>query len=1471
MYIQDLHCNPEVQKNIFNIVRLIDTLHGVNKIYVEGAPVGNVDTSLLGSIPDKELKNKTIDILLNKGLLTGAEYYALKSNKEKLYGLEAWSVYSNNLERYRKLSADAGLRKDVCGNLCAAVEALEEKYCTRQMKRISDVFNNVSGHRRYLRMEKLGAKNHVALAGLPNLSGYIHMLKLHNTIKEQKVNAELAQMMREVQRIVPMNVYMRLIETMGKTDTRDEYFQQLSGIARTFIPDAMKRYPHLSRYFEYMEINSEVNPRALLEEEKTYSDRLLAASAHGPHDLDVIFLSRMAKSFNNFVELNMSAGDYEYFNEHRDAFKTLLREYVSPADAAPVLSLLDNAEYDQFYAINIKRNGQFLKAIANAPDNVSASPRGPVPWHDDSGVAAEGYDGILKRIGQFRDIDIVIAGGFHTGIEKLLDEQGVAHLTITPAVTQKYDEDAYVQIMTGTINLHKIFSPQTSALAAVLTSLGIDPAHNRAVIGAIITAGMQSPEKVLQVLTAWQKRLNNQALKQLHIAYDGSQKLWIVSLAGQQVFSMQGDDGKTAVAQTDSNDKDSGPSNIGKFQGAWESLSDTLKAIEDRVAQLLVAGGWHDETAAAGLRSQQVDEVWNAVGNGYIGWRASLQALLGISAEGEKEKSIPAFYVAGIYNKLQGVGQTSELVNLPNWMGLAIMVQEKDGTWVDVSKGKVLSVTRKLDPAGSISELRIALQSGSGAKTEIAVEQFASHADRHAAGVRYTITPLNYSAKARVTSIIDATMTNNGKKHFEVTAAGTEGSISYMTVTTNNSGLQVTEAVRFNAGTPLMSTPQGQEAIIHLARKRGYGVSITLNVFSSYDVPREAVQKTAMEAAQTAMPFEDLERAHQAASRLNAAKSDMQIKGRDRKITWLLGQLRLKLYHLWAIGLNANGKAQTIAAKGLSNQPGDGYNGHGFWDTDIYILPFLTALSPENAREWLMSRLYAIPKAKEKASRAGYEGTAYPWESSRPEDGEQCPEKGMLGSFVITIPNGRREQHITADIAYAVWQYWQMTGDTEFLEKYGIQILAETAKFWVSRVDNLGNGKFGYLGVIGPNEDHEQSIKDGKVHDGVDNNMYTNVMAKYNILKAIKAMEMLDAVLPPADFLARTNFNTVDSYRAWAVRARHVADNIFINFHADSGLFEQHDSFFSLRDPLEGIDCSRPGSQNAFGKVNGNGRFEFWSPLMRQYIKEHPQQFDRMHGYQTQVTKQGDTLQALFMLWLSGDLNMLFPDKKTAREIEAILKANYEYYEPRTCHGSNLSPGLHAAFAARVGDMPRAWELLALSASREIGSGAAMGIQAGSLGGLWQAIVYGFGGVRIIDGCMEINPHLDPSWRALSFKIRYHGTLVKIDISKKNVKVTALDMVQEPLHVSIAGHAVTLTAGSRSAAVSLHTKSLIVRMFAELRAAGKSLQRACTPAVVAAGAGGDEAVTQDGSVIEDSVRRAAQPDSEAVKMLLSAA
>jgi len=449
--------------------------------------------------------------------------------------------------------------------------------------------------------------------------------------------------------------------------------------------------------------------------------------------------------------------------------------------------------------------------------------------------------------------------------------------------------------------------------------------------------------------------------------------------------------------------------------------------------------------------------------------------------------------------------------------------------------------------------------------------------------------------------------------------------------------------------------------------------------------------------------------------------------------------VRFAVYHLTSTA-NPEDDHVSVGARALT---GDAYLGHVFWDTEIYLLPFYTAVWPEAARALLMYRFHTLPGARAKAAHFGFKGALYAWESA--DTGEETTPERVVGADgkPVDILTGKMEHHISGDIAYAVWQYWRFTNDDDFFLRAGAEILLDTARFWASRSVAEADGKRHIRHVIGPDEYHED----------VDDNVFTNVMARWNISRGLEVMDVLRERWPNHAAALREKLALGDEELAdW----RDAIVRIVIDRDPATGIYEQFAGFNALQ-PLE-------LAAYADRKV----------PIDVIIGRELTQR--------SQVVKQADVV-ALIAL-----LPEEFPD--------TMAETNFRYYEPRCAHGSSLSTGMHALVAARLGDAPMALRYLRATAATDLDldPNSAGGVHIAGLGALWQAVVIGFGGLDLNGDTLGIDPRLPPQWRSLSFRVCWRGRSVAIRIAGNTVQATLME--GEGMEMRIAATTGKLAAGA---------------------------------------------------------------------------
>jgi trehalose/maltose hydrolase-like predicted phosphorylase len=456
----------------------------------------------------------------------------------------------------------------------------------------------------------------------------------------------------------------------------------------------------------------------------------------------------------------------------------------------------------------------------------------------------------------------------------------------------------------------------------------------------------------------------------------------------------------------------------------------------------------------------------------------------------------------------------------------------------------------------------------------------------------------------------------------------------------------------------------------------------------------DAATAEAMLAAADGAGFDGLLREHREAWALRWAEADIRIEGDPA----LQRAVRFALFHLMA-SVADTGEA-AVGARGLT---GPAYRGHVFWDSDVFVLPFLAATHPSAARAMLEYRIRRLPAARLTARRHGRVGARFPWESAHDGSDVTPPSARMPTGEVLPVRTGEMEEHITADVAWAAGCYLDWTGDAGFAAGPGRELLAETARYWASRARFDHDGRAHIYGVIGPDEYHEP----------VDDNAFTNVMARWNLRRAAAVA---------GDPGERAHW-------------RAVADALVDGYDPQTRLYEQFAGFYRL----EPVQIAKVAPHRPIAG-------DVWLG------------FDR--AARAQVVKQADVLM----------LHHLVPEEVAP----GSLRPNLDFYEPRTAHGSSLSPAVHAALFARLGRFEEALTWLDVAARMDLDdltSSTAGGLHLATMGGLWHALVYGFAGIRVKHDRLVVDPRLPLAWQALEVRLRFRDFPLRLRIEPGGVEL----------------------------------------------------------------------------------------------------
>jgi trehalose/maltose hydrolase-like predicted phosphorylase len=794
------------------------------------------------------------------------------------------------------------------------------------------------------------------------------------------------------------------------------------------------------------------------------------------------------------------------------------------------------------------------------------------------------------------------------------------------------------------------------------------------------------------------------------------------------------------------------------------------------MASFMRSDNWHITETEWHPEALHHKETVFTIGNGYLGTRGTFEE----GSPGDQ----PATLVHGVFDDVPLV--RTELANAPNWLPFVLFV---DGERFRMDRGTVCDYRRDLDLGTGVLARTLRWRSPAGHTVDLEVERFASLANSHLLAIRYRVTALDFVGVLEFRAGLDGHVDNAGWVHWRLVDQGTVGEQGvYLHVRTRSSGIELCEAChlavsgRGDVAYSCLDCDANPTVRARLTVQPGEQVTAEKLVvlFTSRDAAdvdrasadimparcRRSIDRASagetrffyamghrqnlvsaaaisgLEAA-AAQGYQNLRAASEEAWRSEWEACNVSIEGDDAADL----ALRYSLFQL-LIAAPRQDEADklhpwvSIPAKSLS---GFGYRGHVFWDTDIFIVPFFTFTRPEIARNLLAYRFHTLPGARRKAQESGYEGAMFAWESAG--SGEETTPRWVPGpdGELVRIWSGDIEHHITADVAYAVVQYWRVTGDDVFMCEHGAEIVLDTARFWGSRVEwNASQGSYEITDVVGPDEYHEH----------VDNNVFTNGMARWNLEAALEVLAWLRREYPEkaAELEERLDL-TAERLAHWA----DVIGCMYTGYDPQTDLMEQFEGFFDLED----VDLA------AYEPRSVSMQFLLGLEEVQRY----------------QVVKQPDALMLLFLLGESVETRFftrnLVSDEWRHPYGGDTLRVNWDYYTPRTdlTYGSSLGPPIQALLAARLGEQEMAYEHFMHAAwtdLRDVRGNAADGIHAATAGGLWQALAFGFAGLRVVGGGWrpsagyEVTPQLPAHWKRLSFSFIYRGERIALTLPAQN-------------------------------------------------------------------------------------------------------
>ncbi len=726
-------------------------------------------------------------------------------------------------------------------------------------------------------------------------------------------------------------------------------------------------------------------------------------------------------------------------------------------------------------------------------------------------------------------------------------------------------------------------------------------------------------------------------------------------------------------------------------------------------------------------RFQAQMETLFSIGNGYLGMRGVCEEVMPCSENGT---FINGFYESWpiVYGErafgFATTGQT--IVNVTDSKIIKLYVDDEP---FSLSTANLISFERVLDMKAGTLNREVVWETASGKQVSIKSRRLISLEHRHLAAIEYEVTVLNAKAPVVISSEMENHKHTASKDNDPRKATGLkdrvlnpqvnfcEDSRILLAYVTNKSKIGLACGVEHQIET--------QCSYSYKSECSEDGGKVVYFVDAQPDVPIKLIKYISYHSAPGVNSVKELctraqitlDRAENLGFEAILAsqkqymddfwhRSDIKVYGNpyDSDVTRTLELQQAIRFNLFQI-LQASGRVEGtgVPAKGLSGQA---YEGQYFWDTEIYLLPFLIYTAPRTARNLLKFRYKILDKARQRARELNQKGALFPW---RTINGEEASAYYAAGTA---------QYHINADIVYAIKKYVEVTGDTDFLYNEGVEILVETARLWVD-LGFFQDEKFHIHGVTGPDE----------YTAVVNNNTYTNLMARENLWYAVQTVQALQKEDSEkfAALLHKTDFS-VSEIEEW----QKAADTMYLPYDENKGIHPQDDSFLSKK-----VWDFENTPKNKY-------------PLLLNF---HP-----LVIYRHQVIKQADVVLAMHLLG-----NEFSEEQK---------KRNFDYYDPLTTGDSSLSVCIQSILAFQLGYSQKAVEyayFAVLMDLADIAGNTKDGCHMASMGGSWMVMVYGFAGMRDYNGKLSFNPRLPKGTKRLHFPLTIRSQRLEVDIRQEEV------------------------------------------------------------------------------------------------------
>lgn len=740
--------------------------------------------------------------------------------------------------------------------------------------------------------------------------------------------------------------------------------------------------------------------------------------------------------------------------------------------------------------------------------------------------------------------------------------------------------------------------------------------------------------------------------------------------------------------------------------------------------------------------SANLAETLFALGNGTIGLRGTHEeAYLGAPGTSQEGNYLNGFYETEAIHYPEaayGLAKNNQfMLNVPNAKRMQLWL---DDECFNLSQGSVSAYERSLNFQTGILTRKLQWQSPKGQQIQLTSERIVCFERKHLFAIRYCVTSINFTGRVTITSAIDGNVKNLSASDdprvgstmsaapLQLLTAIHEQDYVALIQRTNNSGFELVSAMANKVGAewqilnqhPYKNSPAPDYIEQHFCTHISPGLTVTLSKFGCYFSSRDSLaselqpQSRACLIQAQASGFDELCREQKKYLDDFWLQADVEIAGDQA----LQQGIHFNQFHLLQ-SVGRDGKTN-IAAKGVT---GEGYEGHYFWDTEIYVLPFFLYNKPEIAKQLLQFRFHGLDQARQRAREMSHaQGALYPW---RTIGGEECS---------AYYPAGTAQYHINADIAYAIKSYLEVTHDDDFLIQCGAEMVLETARIWID------------LGGFSPNNPERFCINEVTGPDEytalVNNNYYTNLMAQMHMQFAHDIAHKLMLQFPEEYQRISTAIGLhEDELLAWENAVRHM----YLPKDSKLGIHAQDDSFLSKKV----WDFAATPKENY--------------PLLLHY---HP-----LVIYRHQVCKQADLMLAMLLL----------SDKFSDVE----KKNNFDYYERITTHDSSLSSCIFSIIAAEIGYHDKAYRYFMQTARMDLDNtqgNTGHGVHTAAMAGTWMGVTYGFAGMRVVNGKLSFKPGLPQQWTHYRFQVQLHGAMLQVRVSRDNVSYHLLRGERLELH-----------------------------------------------------------------------------------------